>query len=204
MDLIAINAHLKTQNPEETVKWAIENAHKPVITTNFRPYESAILHLVTSIQPNIDVIWCDTGYNTPDTYRHAKDLIDRLHLNIHIYVPQHTAGFRNVTLGIPEIDTPEHEEFTRQVKLEPFQRAMKEFEPDVWFTNLRKGQTELRDHLDIVSPGKNGILKVSPFYHYSDEDLDAYLEKYQIPNEKKYYDPTKVLQNRECGLHQLN
>lgn len=204
MNLKDVNNLLKDKNPEDVVKWAISKAQKPVITTNFRPYESAILHLVTAIEPGIDVIWCDTGYNTPDTYRHARALIERLQLNIHIYVPQQTVGYRNVTLGIPEIDTPEHAEFTRQVKLEPFQRAMAQFAPDIWFTNLRKGQTELRDHLDIVSQGKNAILKVSPFYYYSDKDLDAYLEKYQIPNETKYYDPTKVLQNRECGLHQLN
>lgn len=204
MDLKEINRYLKGGDPGNTVKWALENARKPVITTNFRPYESAILHLVTTIDPDIDVIWCDTGYNTPDTYRHAKMLIDGLKLNIHIYVPQQTVGFRNVTLGIPEIDTPEHEIFTRQVKLEPFQRAMKEFEPDVWFTNLRKGQTALRDHLDIVSIGKNDVLKVSPFYYFSDENLDDYLNKYRLPNEKRYYDPTKVLKDRECGLHKLN
>jgi phosphoadenosine phosphosulfate reductase len=42
---------------------------------------------------------------------------------------------------------------------------------------------------------------VSPFYHWSDEKLDAYLEKHELPNEFKYFDPTKVLENRECGLH---
>lgn len=204
MDLEEVNLSLTNKTPEAAVEWAFEKATRAVVTTNFRPYESAILHLVTRISPDVPVIWCDTGYNTPDTYRHAKELIEKLRLNIHIYVPQQTVGFRNATLGIPEIDTPEHEEFTRQVKLEPFQRAMKEFAPDVWFTNLRKGQTALRDHLDIVSVGKNGVLKVSPFYQYSDEDLDVYLNKYQLPNEKRYYDPTKVLKNRECGLHELN
>ena len=33
------------------------------------------------------------------------------------------------------------------------------------------------------------------------EQLDAYLEERSLPNENKYFDPTKVLENRECGLH---
>lgn len=202
MELQKINASLKDKSPEEIVKWAIQQAKKPVVTTNFRPYESAILHLTTKVAPTLDVVWCDTGYNTPATYRHAKELIEKLKLNIHIYVPQQSVGYRNVVLGIPEVDTPEHKIFSDQVKLEPFQRAMKTHAPDVWFTNLRKGQTAFRDGIDIVSQGKDGILKVSPFYNFSDEELDLYLEKHQLPNENNYYDPTKVLENRECGIHQ--
>ena len=74
-------------------------------------------------------------------------------------------------------------------------------QPDVWFTNLRKGQTAFRDSIDIVSQGKDGVLKVSPFYNWSDEELDVYLKQHQLPNEFNYYDPTKQLENRECGLH---
>ena len=91
--------------------------------------------------------------------------------------------------------------FSDQVKLEPFKRAMNEHQPDVWFTNLRKGQTAFRDSIDIVSIGKDGVLKVSPFYNWSNEALDKYLEENNIPNEFKYFDPTKVLENRECGIH---
>jgi len=201
MDIKGINASLQDKSPKEIVAWAIQHAKKPVITTNFRPYESAILHLTTKVLPTLKVIWCDTGYNTAATYRHAKELIEMLNLNIHIYVPQQSVGFRNVILGIPEVDTPEHKIFSDQVKLEPFQRAMKIHAPDVWFTNLRKGQTAFRDGIDIVSQGKDGVLKVSPFYNYSDEELDEYLKEHQLPNEKTYYDPTKVLENRECGIH---
>jgi len=187
--------------PEEIVEWAIDKAKKPVITTNFRPYEVAILHLVSSLKKDIKVIWCDTGYNTSNTYEHAEYLINILKLNIQLYVPKQTAAHRESVLGIPELDTPEHTIFTEQVKLEPFKRAMSEHEPDFWFTNLRKGQTAFRNSIDVISQGKSGIVKVSPFYNFSDEDLNDYLTKYNLPNEFKYYDPTKQLANRECGLH---
>lgn len=201
MEIEKINQELRDKSPEQIVAWALSIAKKPVVTTNFRPYESAILHLTSKQQAQIPVIWCDTGYNTPSTYRYAKDLIQSLKLNLKLYVPKQSVGFRNVCLGVPEIDTPLHKEFTEQVKLEPFARAMQEHKPDVWFTNLRKGQTAFRDSIGIVSQAEDGLLKVSPFYNYSDTDLDAYLEEHKLPNEKRYYDPTKALDDRECGLH---
>ena len=201
MNIEEINSALRDKTPQEVVRWAISKAKRPVITTNFRPYESAILHLVAQENPDIKVIWCDTGYNTPNTYRHAHELIQKLKLNIRIYVPKQSVGYRNITLGIPEVDSPEHKQFSQEVKLEPFARAMAEHNPDFWFTNLRHGQTRFRDTLDIVSQSESGIIKVSPFYHYDDKDLDEYLKQYELPNEFKYYDPTKALAHRECGIH---
>ncbi|TPN85911.1 phosphoadenosine phosphosulfate reductase domain-containing protein [Aquimarina algicola] len=196
-----LNQSLRDKTPLEIVQWAVEKANQPVVTTNFRPYEAAILQVCSVALSDMPVIWCDSGYNTPNTYRHAEEVIDMLKLNVKLYVPKQTTAHRDVIMGIPDIDDPKHKEFTEQVKLEPFKRAMAEHTPDVWFTNLRKGQTALRDSLDILSMGKDGVLKVSPFYYYSDAELDVYLEENKLPNEFKYFDPTKVLENRECGLH---
>ncbi|MBU3010550.1 phosphoadenosine phosphosulfate reductase family protein [Polaribacter vadi] len=201
LDLDKINKELKDKSPAEIISWAISLAKNAVITTNFRPYEVAILNAVTEVKKDIKVIWCDTGYNTVQTYKHAEDIIEKLSLNIQLYVPKQTASHRNVVLGVPSIEDSKHATFTEQVKLEPFARAMKEHQPDVWFTNLRKGQTAFRNSIDIVSQSKDGIVKVSPFYNWSDEQLDAYLEEKNLPNEFTYFDPTKVESNRECGLH---
>ncbi len=195
------NKILSEKTPQERIKWALSIAKKAVITTNFRPYEAAILHACVTEKKDIPVIWCDTGYNTAATYRHAEATIKQLALNVSLYVPQQTTAHRDVVLGIPDIKDPKHKIFTEQVKLEPFHRAMEEHQPDVWFTNLRKGQTAFRDSIDVLSLSADGILKVSPFYDYSDKDLDKYLEEHHLGNETKYFDPTKVLGNRECGLH---
>lgn len=201
MNIQELNKELKGKSPQEIIAWSLSTAKNPVVTTNFRPYEIAIISAVVEVNPFIKIIWCDTGYNTPETYRHAMEVIHSFDLNIDIYVPKLSVGYRDVVLGIPEVDTEEHKLFTEQVKLEPFRRAMKEHKPDVWFTNLRKGQTAFRDSIDVLSVGKDGILKVSPFYNWSDVELDNYLKQKGLPNEHRYFDPTKVLSNRECGLH---
>lgn len=201
MNIVEQNKILRELTPIERIQWAIDYAKKAVVTTNFRPYEAAILHACSSVKKDIPVIWCDTGYNTTLTYKHAEATIKQLGLNIFLYVPKQTSAHRDVVLGLPGVDDPKHKEFTEQVKMEPFRRAMTEHQPDVWFTNLRKGQTAFRDSIDVLSMSADGILKVSPFYDWTDADLDKYLEENSLGNETKYFDPTKVLGNRECGLH---
>ena len=48
---------------------------------------------------------------------------------------------------------------------------------------------------------KDGILKISPFYYWSDEDLDNYVEVHNLPKNDSYFDVTKASANRECGIH---
>ncbi|WP_406682725.1 phosphoadenosine phosphosulfate reductase family protein [Seonamhaeicola sp. MEBiC1930] len=196
-----LNKEFANAAPTDIVKKAFELNNEAVVTTNFRPYEAAILHLVNAEFNDVPVVWCDTGYNTPQTYRHAEQVIKELNLNVFLYVPKQTSSHRDVVLGIPSVDDPNHALFTEQVKLEPFRRAMEEHKPKVWFTNLRQGQTAFRNSIDIFSLSADGVLKVSPFYYWSDEKLDTYLEENNLPNEFKYFDPTKALSNRECGLH---
>jgi phosphoadenosine phosphosulfate reductase len=202
LDVATANQQLASNRPQEIITWALTQARNPVVTTNFGPYEAVVLHMAVQARPDIQVIWIDSGYNTSATYRFAEKLIAQLKLNVRTFIPQHTAARRNVLMqGIPEIDQPLHEEFTRQVKLEPFARALADIQPDLWFNAIRKDQTDFRQSLDIVSTSKSGIVKVAPLFNLTSADLDAYLAAHQLPNEHDYFDPTKALETRECGLH---
>ncbi len=201
LDLEKSNLLLRNKDPFEIINWALTIADRPILTTNFGPFSASLIYAVNQIKQDIKVIWCDTGYNTPFTYRYAHKQIESLSLNMHIYVPNQTSAFRDITMRIPDINTKAHEIFTKEVKLDPFKKALKEHNPDVWFTNLRKEQTSFRNNLDIVSINKEGILKVCPFFYYSEFEMELFLKKYDLTNETRYYDPTKVLEKRECGLH---
>ena len=177
-----------------------------IVSTNFRPYEAVILHLVTRVQPDIPVLWVDHGYNRTATYMHAKELKEQLNLNIRTFLPKLTAAhYDTIHGGIPE-PTVENEEaikaFSTVMKLEPFQRGMRELAPTVWIAALRKMQNPNRAELDIVSPDNNfNSLKVSPVFNWNDQEMEAYLKEHDLPNEWDYFDPAKADEKRECGLH---
>jgi phosphoadenosine phosphosulfate reductase len=201
------NASLRAASALDVVRWAIAQANgRALISTNFRPYEAVLLHLATQVQPDIPVLWVDHGYNRPATYRHAEQLKAQLKLNLKAYLPRlTTAHYDAVHGGMPE-PTPENEErikaFSTVMKLEPFQRGMKELAPTVWLTALRKVQNPNRAGLDLVAPDGNfGSLKVSPVFYWSDAEMEAYLKQHNLPNEWDYFDPAKADDKRECGLH---
>lgn len=203
--IVQANAELRNQSALEIIKWAIAQAKgRAIVSTNFRPYEAVVLHLATLAQPDIQVLWADHGYNRPATYQHAEQLKKLLQLNLNAFVPKMTPAHRDAIHGpIPTTDQEEAlKEFSAVMKLEPFQRGMKELAPTVWITALRKIQNPNRAELGIVSEDKNfKSLKVSPVFYWSDAEMEAYLKQHNLPNEWDYFDPAKADEQRECGLH---
>jgi len=199
------NVELRGKSPLEIVRWAIAQTNgRAIVSTNFRPYEAVVLHLAVQAQPEIPVLWVDHGYNRPATYQHAEELRKLLKLNIKAYLPRISVAHREAIHGaVPTTDDEAGlKQFSAQMKLEPFQRGMKELAPSVWITALRKVQNPNRAELDIVSEDKNfGALKVSPVFYLSDADMEAYLKQHNLPNEWDYFDPAKADDKRECGLH---
>ncbi|HYT59267.1 MAG TPA: phosphoadenosine phosphosulfate reductase family protein [Haliangiales bacterium] len=199
------NAELRHKMPLDIVRWAVARANgRAIVSTNFRPYEAVILHLCVQVQPDIPVLWVDHGYNRPATYHHAEQLRKRLRLNLKSYLPKITAAHRDSVHGpVPATDDEEGlKQFSALMKLEPFQRGMKELAPAVWLTALRQAQNPTRAGLDIVSEDRNfGALKVSPVFYWTDADMEAYLTQHDLPNEWDYFDPAKADEKRECGLH---
>jgi phosphoadenosine phosphosulfate reductase len=201
------NAELRSKSPLDIVRWAIAQADgHALVSTNFRPYEAVLLHLVTQVQPDIPVLWVDHGYNRPATYRHAELLKKMLNLNLKPFLPKYTAAHYDAVFGGMPEPAPENEErikaFSTAMKLEPFQRGMKELAPAIWLTALRKVQNPNRAGLDLVSEDRNfNSLKVSPVFYWSDADMEQYLGEHQLPNEWDYFDPAKADEKRECGLH---
>ena len=199
------NAELRDKSPLEIVRWAVAQTNgRAIVSTNFRPFEAVVLHLAVQVQPDIPVLWVDHGYNRPATYKHAEALRKLLKLNLKAYLPKISVAHREAVYG--PVPTTEDEaglkQFSAQMKLEPFQRGMKELAPSIWITALRKVQNPNRAELDIVSEDKNfGALKISPVFYLSDADMEAYLKQHNLPNEWDYFDPAKADEKRECGLH---
>ncbi len=200
-DLISLNEQFKGAKPSEIMRFTVLNARNPVVFTNFRPLAIAFLHLVTRPLPSIPVIWVDHGFNTPATYRHIERVVELLDLNLQVYSPQMSAAHFTAVYGdIPKFDTPEHDRFSEIVKLEPFDRAMRELAPDVWLNGIRHDQNSHRKELDVFTFGSHQTVRVAPMFHLTELDVEEYIYTLDLPDNHDYYDPTKGEEHRECGL----
>jgi len=201
IDLAKVNSELG-RDAQALVKWALGLGRRAIVTTNFRPFEAVILHMVTRVQPDVPVVWMDNGYNTEATYRFADEVTRQLGLQLRIYLPLRSRAHREALEGpAPALDDPRHAGFTQEVKLEPFARALRETGPEVWFTALRATDTAVRAQMEPVSINPDGLIKVAPLLHWTSRDLHGYCQQHGLPNNFDYVDPTKGEDNRECGLH---
>ncbi len=203
MDLKSVNDMLRGASAPAVVEWALAQGRPTIATTSMGRNAALMLHLVSQVDRTVPTVWIDTGYNLRDTYVVAERLIRDLELDIRVYSPLVTSERRNAIMGgIPTVDEEErHREFTRQVKLEPFARALEDLQPEIWLTGIRREETEHRKTLDIVSLDDRGILKVAPIFYWSEADVEDYMQRHQLPTCRHYFDPTKVHDGRECGLH---
>ena len=204
-DLDSINLTLQNATPLEVIRWAVQQG-RAIVTTNFRPYEAVILHLATQVQPEIPVLWIDHGTNLPETYLFAEASRSRLNLNLKPYVPLMTSAHWLALHGgqVPTPDEVERvESFSRIMKLEPFERGMRELAPEVWITALRKEQNPQRAATlkPVMWDTKFNCLKINPILDWTPAEMEAYLGDHQLPNERTYYDPAKGDEKHECGLH---
>jgi len=66
IDLARINTEFG-RDAQGLVDWAIGLGQPAIVTTNFRPFEAVILHMVTRAKRDVPVVWMDNGYNTEAT-----------------------------------------------------------------------------------------------------------------------------------------
>jgi phosphoadenosine phosphosulfate reductase len=216
---------LEHATAEERVRWAIETfGDGLVMSTSFGIQSAVMLHLVTRIAPQIPVIFIDTGYLFPETYRFARELTDRLQLNLKKFTSAMTAAEQEALYGKlweQGLDGLNRYHFIN--KIEPMDRAVRELGATAWLAGLRRTQASTREALHVVE-SQNKTTKVHPIIDWDDRRVFNYLTEHKLPYhplwEQGYvsvgdwHSTSKLLDGmseeetrfgglkRECGLHE--
>ena len=80
-DLSALRAQLEPLEPQQCLQWALDRYGAGfAMTTSFGIQSSVLLHMLSRLPGGdaVPVIWVDTGYLPPETYRYAQTLCERL------------------------------------------------------------------------------------------------------------------------------
>ncbi len=153
-----------------------------VMSTSFGIQSAVMLHLATSVIPNLPIIWVDTGYLPPETYRFAHDLTQRLHLNLKIYQSPLSPAHMEALYGkLWEEGTVESlNQYDHLRKVEPMQRALKELKATAWLAGLRRDQTDHRKTLRFINR-QGEIYKILPILNWHSRDVYQYLTIHDLP-----------------------
>ena len=190
LDLSALNQKFDQAPATDLIQWAAETfGSQLVMSTSFGIQAAVMLGLVTQVIPNIPVIWVDTGYLPPETYRFAEQLTQRLSLNLKVYQsPISPARMEALQGRLWEGTVDAFNRYDQIRKVEPMQRALKELGATAWLTGLRAKQTDFRKTLDRISQqsvGKSPLVetryKILPILHWSAKDVYEYLSDRNLP-----------------------
>lgn len=216
---------------EERVAWSLKNLPaQPVLTSSFGAQAAVSLHLITQQSPDIPVVFIDTGYLFPETYRFVDELTERLQLNLKVYSSKTSPAWQEARYGQRWLQGVEGiSAYNYDNKVEPMERALRELEVGIWFAGLRRSQSNSRADVPFLQWSGNGNQarwKVHAIADWSDRDIGTYLKQHDLPYhplwEKGYVSigdthTTKPLHEvereedtrffgltRECGLHDIN
>ena len=83
--LVTHLADVEKMSPKERLNWASKTHPGHIaMSTSFGIHSAVLLHMATQVDPDIPVVWIDTGYLMPDTYRYAETLQEELNLNLFV------------------------------------------------------------------------------------------------------------------------
>jgi phosphoadenosine phosphosulfate reductase len=176
------NATLEKVSAAERVQWALDR-FKPglILSSSFGAQSAVSLHLVTQLWPEVPVVFIDTGYLFPETYRFADQLTERLKLNLKVYRSPLSPAWQEARFGKEwEKGIEGLERYNQRNKVEPMQRALRELEAHAWITGLRRQQARSRENLGVLTR-QNGLVKVQPIIDWTDRDVYQYLIKHDLP-----------------------
>ncbi|MDQ8203945.1 phosphoadenosine phosphosulfate reductase [Pelagicoccus sp. SDUM812003] len=218
---------LEGVSAEERIRWAAEQfGDELIMTTSFGTHSAVMLHLVTSVLPDIPVVFIDTGYLFPETYRFAEDLRERLDLNLKKYHSLRSAAEQEALFGkLWENGEEGLKQYNLMNKVEPMNRAVKELGAKAWLAGLRRSQGASRSERQIVE-SQNQLTKIYPILDWDNRTMHQYLTKHELPYHPlwdegyvslgDWHSTSKLMPGmaeedtrfgglkRECGLHELS
>ena len=153
-----------------------------VATTSFGIQSSIMLHLIHEHAPSVPVVFIDTGYLFPETYRYMEQLLELLpNLDLRVYQPQISAARMEAKWGKLWEGGPEDQDrYGRITKIEPMDRALRDIGADVWLSGLRRSQSSTRKDRPFVEQQKK-TLKAYPILDWPDIQVELYMDQNDLP-----------------------
>jgi len=187
VDAAASSAQLEALDAPARLDWAYRAFGAGLaLTTSFGIQSAVLLHMVREFAQRsgvrVPVIWVDTGYLPPETYRYAEQLQELLGFDLRAVQATMSAARMEALHGrLWESGTLEDLElYNRLRKVEPLDRAFQDLGVSCWASGVRGSQT---DHRRAMAPlqAVRGLWSLRPLLSWSRKDVFYYMEQHGLP-----------------------
>lgn len=182
--IIQTNKDFEGKTPQELLSYFLHKYGNRIALASSLGLEDQVLtDMILKINPSARIFTIDTGRLFPETY----SLIDRTNMKygikMEVFFPESKPVEDYVRLnGINAFyeNIDKRKACCRIRKIEPLSRALSTL--DVWICGLRQQQSVTRKEVQAVEWDEvNGLLKINPLVHWTEEDVWAYIRLEGVP-----------------------
>lgn len=168
-EIARLNRRFERAEADEIVAWAAARfGSRLVLASSFG--DTVLIDLVIRTAPDVEVVFCDTGFHFGETLETLRRAMDRYGLNLTVLRPAPDA-----------VDLWEHgsDACCRDRKMAPLERHLAA-NADAWLSGLRRADSPGRASAPIVGIDRRGLVKVNPLARWSDADVASYTKAHDV------------------------
>jgi phosphoadenosine phosphosulfate reductase len=168
-ELAAANELLEGKSPSEIVEWAVARfGTRLAMTASFA--DTTMIDIATRVDPDIEVIFLDTGFHFAETLNTVRRAMERYELNLTVLRPDANAA---------DVWADGSEACCAARKVSPLEEYLPNH-ADAWLSGLRRADGASRANTPIVTIDKRGLVKISPIAAVSDEEYETYIGEHDV------------------------
>lgn len=180
-DLGALNERFEKAQPQEIIRWAIDQFSAEIVaTSSFQTESVVLLHMLSEVDPKIKILFLETGWHFKETLAFKDEIIKRLGLPNVVDLkadPAKREALDQRTGGKPYEMDPDY--CCHINKVEPLDPALKGVR--AWISGIRRSQSKTRKDIGIVEEYQGGLYKINPLANVTSGDIWWYIKEHKLP-----------------------
>jgi phosphoadenosine phosphosulfate reductase len=181
LNLEDLNQRFEKKQPEDIIRWAIEEFRpKIVLTSSFQTESIVLLHMISRVDPATKILFLETGWHFKETLKFKQDVIDNLGLTNVVDLKADSKkreALNNASAEKPYEKDPDQCCYLN--KVEPLDLALKGV--DAWVSGIRRSQSKTRKDILIVEAFQKGFFKINPLANVTSGDIWWYIREHKLP-----------------------
>lgn len=164
---------------QESLRRAITQDYKDkiVLASSLGVDSAVLLHMVSEIDPDLPILFLETGKHFKETLAYRDQLVAQLGLTHFRSVPPAPKEIADVDPD-GELNQTNKDLCCNIRKVRPLDRVIQKF--DARITGRKRYQTPQRRNMPILETGARQV-KVNPLAYWSAKDVTGYIREHDLP-----------------------
>jgi phosphoadenosine phosphosulfate reductase len=168
LELDELASQMESWPAERVVEWALQTFGSRIAIAASMA-DTVLVHMATQIDPDVEVVFLDTGFHFSETLVTLRRAQSKYHLNLRV---------ERAAPNAPDLFEVGTEGCCAARKVALLDRAL--IDKDAWMTGLRRSEASTRSASPIVSRDNRGLVKVCPLATWTDEDVEQYIAQHDV------------------------